>query len=57
MCWVQWDGNRVHFPAWSSEMIPADTEMLLSNPPPHAPSHLQHHQTSWSKKVSFNTPK
>lgn len=31
MCWVQWDGNQVHFPAWSPEMISEDTEMLLSS--------------------------
>lgn len=52
MCRVQVDGNQVHFPAGSSEMIPGSTEMLLSSPPPN-PAHLQHHQTSWSKKSLF----
>lgn len=54
MSWVQWDGNQDHFPPWPSETLSGDTEMLLSSPPP-IPSHLQHHQTSCSKKVTFNT--
>lgn len=63
LLWTTAEGREEHlvhvpgtggwdFPAWSSEMIPGNTEMLLSSPPPN-PAHLQHHQTSWSKKSKF----